>query len=142
MPRVRRHLASLLTVSACWLAWGGNLASGATAKPAAPAHAWLAPDETLLQYTATPPLEARKLSSLEIRAKRTSEWIPVGFDATMPSHGHGMNVQPSAPEATVEGWKVKGIKLHMPGPWLLRLKVKHAKSGEERWLEQPFLVPF
>lgn len=40
------------------------------------------------------------------------------FDARMPTHGHGMNVQP--PE-TLDGevWRVEGALFHMSGHWEL-----------------------
>ena len=42
--------------------------------------------------------------------------VEVIFDAEMPHHGHGMNVEP---RVTREGndWLIEGILLHMPGRW-------------------------
>lgn len=109
---------------------------------AAPLKPWLLPDQKSLIMSAEPPLEARKLSTLKLEPEPGSAWVPLAFDATMPAHKHGMNVAPSAPEARGEAFFIQGVKLHMPGAWLLRLKLRHKQSGEERWIEQTFLVPF
>ena len=53
--------------------------------------------------------------------------VEVVFDAEMPHHGHGMNVEP---RVTREGndWLVQGILLHMPGRWEASVDV--ALDGE------------
>ncbi len=42
--------------------------------------------------------------------------VDVVFDAEMPHHGHGMNVEPRVTRRD-DGWLVEGILLHMPGRW-------------------------
>ena len=42
--------------------------------------------------------------------------VEVVFDAEMPHHGHGMNVEPRVTRAGND-WLVEGILLHMPGRW-------------------------
>ncbi|MAD19301.1 MAG: hypothetical protein CMJ52_03655 [Planctomycetaceae bacterium] len=42
--------------------------------------------------------------------------VEVVFDAEMPHHGHGMNVEPRVTRGE-GGWSVEGILLHMPGRW-------------------------
>lgn len=72
----------------------------------------------------------------------------VRVDATMPEHGHGMptraEVDPGAcPPAGVEGgcvhergiYTVRGMKLHMPGHWVLAVDVDGSR-GPDR-LETP-----
>ena len=41
------------------------------------------------------------------------------FDATMPDHGHGMNVQPTVSSSAAGEYLIEGINLHMPGTWKL-----------------------
>ena len=45
--------------------------------------------------------------------------VEVIFDAEMPHHGHGMNVEPRMTRRAdrADGWLVEGILLHMPGRW-------------------------
>lgn len=42
--------------------------------------------------------------------------VSVLVDASMPHHGHGMNVTPRITR-TEEGWLAEGILFHMPGRW-------------------------
>ena len=41
------------------------------------------------------------------------------FDATMPDHGHGMNVEPTVSSSATGEYLIEGINLHMPGTWKL-----------------------
>jgi hypothetical protein len=41
------------------------------------------------------------------------------FDATMPDHGHGMNVEPTVSSSAAGEYLIEGINLHMPGTWKL-----------------------
>lgn len=42
--------------------------------------------------------------------------VEVVFDAEMPHHGHGMNVEPRVTRRD-DVWLVEGVLLHMPGRW-------------------------
>lgn len=41
------------------------------------------------------------------------------FDATMPAHGHGMNVEPVLSSTETGVFVVEGVNFHMPGTWKL-----------------------
>ena len=45
------------------------------------------------------------------------------FDATMPDHGHGMNVEPTVSSAATGEYLIEGINLHMPGTWKLDFSI-------------------
>ena len=45
------------------------------------------------------------------------------FDATMPDHGHGMNVEPIVSSTSAGEFLIEGINLHMPGTWKLDFSV-------------------
>ena len=45
------------------------------------------------------------------------------FDATMPDHGHGMNVQPTVNSSDAGEFLIEGINLHMPGTWKLEFSI-------------------
>ncbi len=102
------------------------------------------PDQVPLEVRGSPPLPAKKLSSVTLRVTQggASPWQPIAFDAEMPAHKHGMVVAPSSPRALTEAglYEVLGVKLHMVGAWEVKVKVKHAKSGEEQWINRSLLV--
>ena len=43
--------------------------------------------------------------------------------ATMPEHGHGMNVEPRALASPDGSYRVRGMLLHMGGRWELTIHV-------------------
>ena len=45
------------------------------------------------------------------------------FDATMPDHGHGMNVGPTVSSPATGEYLIEGINLHMPGTWKLDFSI-------------------
>ena len=45
------------------------------------------------------------------------------FDATMPDHGHGMNVEPTVSSPVTGEYLIEGINLHMPGTWKLDFSI-------------------
>ena len=45
------------------------------------------------------------------------------FDATMPDHGHGMNVEPTVSSPATGEYLIEGINLHMPGTWKLDFSI-------------------
>ena len=52
-------------------------------------------------------------------AGRPVEGVSLIVDCTMPHHGHGMNVRPTATQVGPGRWKVEPMLLHMPGRWEL-----------------------
>ena len=86
-----------------------------------------------------PSLQSKKVSTLKIESSSKNISI-VSFDAEMPEHDHGMIVTPTTPEPTKDGKAViiKGVKLHMPGNWVLKLNIK--ENGKERTISHPYSV--
>ncbi|MEZ4266787.1 MAG: FixH family protein [Myxococcota bacterium] len=59
----------------------------------------------------------------------------VSVDATMPLHGHGMNVLPTV-EAQGDGrFVVEGMLFHMPGQWRLVVRVGTGDGAEDAVFE-------
>lgn len=50
-------------------------------------------------------------------------------DASMPHHGHGMNVVPRIVRGD-DGWVAEGMLLHMPGRWEFVVDVEHDLDTE------------
>lgn len=98
------------------------------------------PDQSQVRLEAQPPLSEKKVSTLSLHPSAESPWVPIAFDAEMPAHKHGMVLKPTAPQRTGDRYELKGVKLHMSGAWLLKLQVRHQKSGEEKWVETPLLL--
>jgi len=47
------------------------------------------------------------------------------FNATMPDHGHGMNVQPTIEAGTEPGtFVIEGVNFHMPGTWKIDISLE------------------
>jgi hypothetical protein len=101
-----------------------------------------------LMIESTPDLQLRKLSTIYITVKSAddskpaTEVIPVKFDAEMPDHNHGMMVKPTAPKLINQGkevvYQVEGVKLHMPGDWVIKVTVK--EDGKEKELSTSYFV--
>ena len=73
---------------------------------------------------------------------KDAQHAQVTVDATMPSHGHGMNYAPPhkvlAQDDKGQQLHVEGMVLHMPGSWQWQVEVN---AGDERKvLTQNFLV--
>ena len=78
------------------------------------------------------PLPVSEPCTLELRitdaeGRPLDDRVEVVFDAEMPHHGHGMNVDPRVTRGP-DGWSVEGILLHMPGRWEASVDV--ALDGE------------
>ncbi len=91
-----------------------------------------------LEILANPGLQTKKLNTLKIKLGGAfKDFQLLSFDATMPAHSHGMVVTPSKPIRLQDGaFEVKGVKLHMPGDWLLEIKVRI--KGKEVTLKQRY----
>ena len=78
------------------------------------------------------PLPVSEPCAIELRitdaeGRPLDDRVEVVFDAEMPHHGHGMNVEPRVTRGP-DGWSVEGILLHMPGRWEASVDV--ALDGE------------
>jgi hypothetical protein len=103
-------------------------------------------NDSALRITSSPSLQERKLSEVFIEVQATNEdqkkkIKPLSFDADMPQHFHGMMVKPTAPERLDDDknkhiYRVRGVKLHMPGEWRITVKVK--VGDQERELSMPY----
>ena len=72
--------------------------------------------------------------SIEVRVTDPAGGEPpqgtvVLVDASMPHHGHGMNVVPRIVRGD-EGWIAEGMLLHMPGRWEFVVDVEHELDTE------------
>ena len=75
-------------------------------------------------------LASRKLASLKVNLKGKGKLLKI--DARMPEHNHGMNVKPKIIELKAEqAYRVDGMKLHMPGDWVLYLEFEIAGKKEK-----------
>ncbi len=67
-------------------------------------------------------VKVRDPFGVEVEA-RAADGSPVAaslrFDAVMPHHGHGMNVNPAVEDAGPGAWRVRNGLMHMPGRWEL-----------------------
>ena len=100
------------------------------------------PDQKLVTVQSQPELKERKLSQLLLVWPKESPWVPVAFDAEMPEHRHGMNVKATAPvllSGKEARYQIEGVKLHMPGLWILKLQVRGA-AGEVKWVDQTYTL--
>jgi|GEM_PF-5607087 len=67
-----------------------------------------------------------QLTSIRVLMETTPDEcgaMSLDFDAAMPGHGHGMNTRPRSTPVGPREFRVDGIKLHMPGRWLLSFRV-------------------
>ena len=47
--------------------------------------------------------------------------VKLSVDASMPHHGHGMNIEPAVRRVSEHRWVAEGLLLHMPGMWIITL---------------------
>lgn len=105
----------------------------------------------ILQVSSKPDLQKRKLSQLKVslvasQKNTDANYQLISFDADMPEHQHGMVVQASKPKKISDGEKAKltylvdGVKLHMPGKWVLRFELKKPGVKESIKLSLPIQV--
>ncbi|MEO1262282.1 MAG: hypothetical protein AAFZ15_25980 [Bacteroidota bacterium] len=60
----------------------------------------------------------------------------MNVEAIMPSHGHGMNVQPIvSPGEKPNSFKASGMLFHMRGDWEVQVFIKHADKLEKATLD-------
>ncbi len=72
--------------------------------------------------------------SMEVRVAgsdiKSSELIQLSYDATMPEHKHGMLTKAKVARTEHNTFMIEGIKLHMPGSWLMSFKLKRGTQED------------
>ncbi len=107
-------------------------------------------DLYLLKIEDKVPLERSALSfpknlifSMEVRAAgsdlKNTEEIHLSYDATMPEHKHGMLTKARVTRKEQNTFLIEGIKLHMPGAWLMSFKLK--RGSQEDLVTIPVRLP-
>lgn len=83
-----------------------------------------------VEVHASPSFQEKKMTTVLLKIAGKSNAKVKSFDAEMPEHMHGMITKATPPkyDNKKKGYIVKGVKLHMPGHWLLKLKVD--RSGK------------
>jgi hypothetical protein len=76
---------------------------------------------------------ANRLMRLQISFARLKDAKPLDikllqFNASMPSHQHGMVTKPNISSISVGRYQIDGVKFHMPGQWTIDLKLE--QSGQ------------
>lgn len=56
--------------------------------------------------------------------------VTATFDAEMPAHGHGMNVEPEITDNGDGTWDVTGLLFHMEGDWRVAVGIAGTDSFE------------
>lgn len=74
-----------------------------------------------------------RLNSLAADAPAVTD---LSFDARMPQHKHGMVTTAKVTRVNDHEFKVEGVRLHMPGAWVLDF-ILHHKNGETK-ISVPF----
>ena len=72
------------------------------------------------------PLPEGELCDLLVELDAPSAWldaVALEVDATMPSHGHGMNRRAQTERLAPGRFVARDLLLHMPGPWVLTFDV-------------------
>ena len=65
-----------------------------------------------------------------------NQGVSVVVDATMPHHGHGMNVTPVVSRKG-DVWLAEGLLLHMPGRWEFTVDVvREGEIERAQWTEE------
>ncbi len=90
-----------------------------------------------VRYTPTPsPIPLNDYFEVRVEAFTDAEMtapavgMPVTFDAYMPAHGHGMNVEPAITDNGDGTWDVSGLLFHMEGDWQVTVGLEGAGGLE------------
>lgn len=90
--------------------------------------------DTSLHYRFEPePLRVAEHFSMQFRLCRAGQVLvpdAFKFDASMPSHGHGMNYRARIKIDAAGQVEATGMLFHMPGPWQIRIDLSY--DGLER----------
>lgn len=76
------------------------------------------------------------LVTLEAQSKAAPAVVDLSFDARMPEHKHGMVTKPKITKLSPTSFRVDGVRLHMPGKWLLHFVLKYEQGETE--ITSPF----
>ncbi|MFO0829744.1 MAG: FixH family protein [Phycisphaerales bacterium] len=127
---------------------GGSEAAPAEAAP--PATAWRSfratDDGFTVRWTTIPdPIVARDPFVVLVELYRDAECTTplrggsVDVDASMPQHGHGMNVRPKMIDLGDGRHRAEGMLFHMPGRW--ELFVDRTESGVTERAQTTVMIP-
>ena len=78
------------------------------------------------------------LVTLKPQISSLPEVVDFKFDARMPQHKHGMVTKAKVQKVGVLQYRVEGVRLHMPGDWLLEFTILDQK-GQTR-IEVPWVL--
>lgn len=78
------------------------------------------------------------LVTLKPQLTELAEVLDFKFDARMPQHKHGMVTQAKVEKIGPLKYRVRGVRLHMPGDWLLEFVIRD-KKGTTR-IEVPWVL--
>jgi hypothetical protein len=130
----RRHAIARIAALAALL-----LAFGCDAADTAPMVATGGGGYTVSFDTDPAPLPLNEHFSMRVSVAELSDAVPtdlaVRVDATMPLHGHGMNVTPTVSAEGPGLFLVEGMLFHMPGMWRLVVTVGVGDAAEEAVFE-------
>ncbi|MFT6094863.1 MAG: hypothetical protein ACJA2Q_002770 [Pseudohongiellaceae bacterium] len=91
-------------------------------------------------YSEIAPLDINRIHSWQLRLT-DAQGSPVSnaqieLVGGMPEHDHGMPTQPQITAETETGsYLLEGMRFHMPGKWLLDIKLTYAVGTEELIVE-------
>ena len=80
-----------------------------------------------------------ELFEFTFKVKPEVKNISIKVDAGMPSHGHGMNTVSKTDALSPGHYKVRGMKLHMEGEWVLSFEIYEKDKLLER-IEHTFTL--
>ncbi len=90
-----------------------------------------------VRYTTTPsPIPLNDYFDVRVEAfsdaamTAPAAGVPGTFDAWMPAHGHGMNVEPTITDNGDGTWDVSGLLFHMEGDWQVTVGLEGAGGLE------------
>ncbi len=69
-----------------------------------------------------------KLVALKATVKSNEELSLTSFDAVMPEHKHGMLTKAVVKKLPKNAYEISGIKLHMPGRWVILVNLADKKG--------------
>lgn len=78
------------------------------------------------------------LVTLKPQTSLALEVLDFRFDARMPQHKHGMVTKARVQKVGSLQYRVEGVRLHMPGDWLLEFIITNQK-GQTR-IEVPWVL--
>lgn len=82
------------------------------------------------------PIMVNKMVCFHLQVKGANDaWLKglrvLKFDAVMPGHHHGMITRSKVTAKKTGEYLIEGVKLHMPGDWLLELKLEQGQASTQ-----------